>query len=339
MRDSYKAVEATKPGSLRVLERPIPRPSRGQVLIRVQACGVCHTDSLTVEGAHPAVEFPRVPGHEVAGLIEAVGPEVSRWQVGQRVGVGFFGGQDGTCDSCRRGDFINCEHLIFSGLTTDGGYAEVMIAEARALVSIPEELTSVDAAPLLDAGVTTYNALRNARLRAGDLVAVQGIGGVGHLGVQYARHMGFRTVAIARGADKERVAIELGAHSYIDSTAVDPAVALQRLGGAAAILATAASSSSMGPLLAGLRPRGQLIVVGVTAEPIEVKGADLVFGVRSMTGALTGTPADIADMLAFSVMEEVRPVIEEMPLDQAPEAYARMMSGHARLRVVLTTGQ
>ena len=200
--NTYRAVEATSDHSLRIVERPIPQPGRGQVLIRVQACGVCHTDSFTVEGAHPAVTFPRVPGHEVVGLIEVIGPNVTRWEVGQRVGVGFFGGQDGTCDSCQRGDFVNCEHLAISGVTTDGGYAEMMIVEARALVSIPEQVTSVDAAPLLCAGVTTYNALRNAPLRAGDLVAVQGLGGLGHLGVQYARRMGFRTVVIARGADK-----------------------------------------------------------------------------------------------------------------------------------------
>src|SRR5215212_2958667 len=268
--NTYRAVEATVDHSLRIVERPIPQPGRGQVLIRVQACGVCHTDSFTVQGAHPAVTFPRVPGHEVVGLIEAIGPDVARWDVGQRVGVGFFGGQDGTCDPCQRGDFINCEHLIIPGMTTDGGYAELMIAEARAMVKIPEHLTAVDAGPLLCAGVTTYNALRNAPLRAGDLVAIQGLGGLGHLGVQFARRMGFRTVAIARGADKQALATELGAHSYIDSTAEDPASALQHLGGAAAILATAASASSMGPLLAGLRARGQLVVVGAAAEPIQV---------------------------------------------------------------------
>jgi alcohol dehydrogenase, propanol-preferring len=337
--ETYRAVEATGDHSLRIAERPIPQPGRGQVLLRVQACGVCHTDSFTVEGSHPAVTFPRVPGHEVVGVIEAIGPDVARWEVGQRVGVGFFGGQDGTCDPCQRGDFVNCEHLIIPGITTDGGYAELMLAEARALVAIPEQLTAVDAAPLLCAGVTTYNALRNAPIHAGDLVAIQGLGGLGHLGVQFARRMGFRTVAIARGADKQALAAELGAQFYIDSKAEDPASALQRLGGAAGILATAASGSSMGPLLAGLRPRGQLIVVGASAEPIQVSASDLIFGGRSMKGALTGTPADIADTLAFSDLQAVRPMIEEYPLDQAPEAYARMMSGRARFRVVLTTGR
>jgi alcohol dehydrogenase, propanol-preferring len=339
MPNTYRAVEATETHSLRLVERPIPQPGRGQVLLRVQACGVCPTDSLTVEGGHPAVTFPRVPGHEVVGVIEAIGPDVSRWTVGQRVGVGLFGGEDGTCDPCLRGDFINCEHLTMPGITTDGGYAEMMIAEARALVAIPEQFTAVDAAPLLCAGVTTYNALRNAPLRAGDLVAVQGLGGLGHLGVQFARRMGFRTVAIARGADKQPLATDLGAHTYIDSVAEDPASALQRLGGAAGILATAASASSMGPLLAGLRPRGQLIVVGASAEPIQVNGTLLIFGGRSMTGALTGTAADIADTLAFSNMQAVRPMIEECPLDQATDAYARMMSGRARFRVVLTAGR
>jgi propanol-preferring alcohol dehydrogenase len=334
--NTYRAAEATSDHSLRIVERPSPQPGRGQVLIRVQACGVCHTDSFTVEGTHPAVTFPRVPGHEVVGLIEVVGRDVARWEVGQRVGVGFFGGQDGTCDSCQRGDFINCEHLTIPGITTDGGYAECMIAEARAVVAIPEQLAPVDAAPLLCAGLTTYNALRNAPLRAGDLVAVQGLG---HLGVQFARRMGFRTVAIARGADKQALATELGAHSYIDSVAEDPASALQRLGGAASILATAASARSMGPLLAGLRPRGQLIVVGASADPIEVNGFDLIFGGRSIKGALTGTAVDIADTLAFSDLQAVRPMIEEYPLDRAMDAYARMMSGHARFRVVLTTGQ
>ncbi len=339
MSKTYRAVEITGHRWLSIVERPILQPGRGQVLIRVQACGVCHTDSFTVEGAHPAVTFPRVPGHEVVGLIEAIGPDVARWEVGQRVGVGFFGGQDGTCDPCQRGDFVNCERLIIPGITTDGGYAEFMIAEARALVAIPEQLTAVDAAPLLCAGVTTYNALRNAPLRAGDLVAIQGLGGLGHLGVQFARRMGFRTVAIARGADKQALALELGAHIYIDSAAEDPASALQRLGGAAGILATAASGSSMGPLLAGLRPRGQLIVVGASAEPIQVSAFDLIFGGRSMKGALTGTASDIADTLAFSDLQAVRPMIEEYPLDQAPEAYARMISGRARFRVVLTTGR
>jgi D-arabinose 1-dehydrogenase-like Zn-dependent alcohol dehydrogenase len=253
--------------------------------------------------------------------------------------VGFFGGNDGTCESCRRGDFINCQSLTISGISVDGGYAEMMIADANAVVSLPDSLNAVDAAPLLCAGVTTYNALRNAPLRSGDLVAVQGIGGLGHLGIQFARRMGFRAVAIARGREKEKLAKELGAISYIDAQTEDPAATLQRMGGAKVILATAASNSSMGPLIAGLAPRGRLIVVGASPEPIQVDPAQLIFGARSLEGTLTGTAIDIEDTLAFSVFENVRPMIETVPLERAAEAYARMMRGDARFRKVLTTGQ
>jgi len=339
MARAYKAVEVAAPNHLQLVERPIPEPGPGQVLIRVEACGVCHTDSFAVEGTYPGLSFPRVPGHEVAGRIEAIGSRTSPWRVGQRVGVGFFGGQDGHCESCRRGDFINCQNLRISGITTDGGYAEMMIADTNAVVSLPESLDAVDAAPLLCAGVTTYNALRNAPLRSGDLVAVQGIGGLGHLGIQFARRMGFRTVAIARGSEKGKLAKELGAMSYIDGQAEDPAAALQRMGGAKVILATAASSRSMGPLIAGLAPRGRLIVVGASPEPIQVDTAQLIFGARSLEGSLTGTAIDIEDTLAFSALENVRPMIETVPLERAAEAYARMMRGEARFRIVLTTGQ
>jgi len=275
----------------------------------------------------------------VTGRIEAVGSGTSQWRVGQRVGVGFFGGYDGHCELCRRGDFINCQNLTISGITTDGGYAEMMIADANAVVSLPDSLNAVDAAPLLCAGVTTYNALRNAPLRSGDLVAVQGIGGLGHLGVQFARRMGFRTVAIARGSEKQKLAKELGAFSYIDARTEDPAAALQRMGGAKVILATAASSGSMGPLIAGLAPRGRLIVVGASPEPIQVDPVHLIFGARSLEGSLTGTAVDIEDTLAFSVLENVRAMIETVPLERAAEAYARMMRNEARFRIVLTTGQ
>jgi alcohol dehydrogenase, propanol-preferring len=339
MSGTYKAVETTGPGTLRIVERPVLYPGAGQVRIRVEACGVCHTDALTVEGQSPGLNFPRVPGHEVVGRIEAIGRDVSRWNTGQRVGVGFFGGEDSHCEPCRRGDFINCQKLILSGITVDGGYAEVMVAEARALVSIPDALTAVKAAPLLCAGVTTYNALRNAPLRAGDLVAVQGVGGLGHLAIQFARRMGFRTVAIARGREKEALATKLGAYSYIDSQAEDAAAALQRLGGAKVILATAASGRSMGPLIPGLAPRGQMIVVGAAPEPIEVNPAQLIFGARSIEGSLTGTAIDEEDTLAFSVLEEVRPIIETVPLEKAAEAYAHMMRNEARFRIVLTNGQ
>jgi D-arabinose 1-dehydrogenase-like Zn-dependent alcohol dehydrogenase len=275
----------------------------------------------------------------VAGRIEAIGSRVSQWRVGQRVGVGFFGGYDGHCELCRRGDFINCQNLTISGISADGGWAEMMLAEANAMVSLPDSLKAIDAAPLLCAGVTTYNALRNAALRSGDLVAVQGIGGLGHLGIQFARRMGFRTVAIARGPEKGKLATELGAISYIDAQTEDPAAALQRMGGAKVILATAASARSMGPLIAGLAPRGRLIVVGASPEPIQVDPLQLIFGARSLEGSLTGTAIDIEDTLAFSVLQNVRPMIETVPLERAAEAYARMMRGYARFRIVLTTGQ
>ena len=339
MEATYKAVEATAPGALQIAARLVREPGAGQVRIRVEACGICHTDTLTIEGQFPGLTFPRVPGHEVVGRIEAIGRGVSRWKVGQRVGVGFFGGEDGECEPCRRGDFVNCQKLVIPGITVDGGYAEAMIVEARALASIPDALSAVDAAPLLCAGVTTYNALRNAPLRAGDLVAVQGVGGLGHLGIQFARRMGFRTVAIARGGEKEKLAKELGAHSYIDTQTEEPAATLQRMGGAKVILATAASASSMGPVVAGLVPRGRLIVAGASFEPIQVDPIQLIFGARSVEGTLSGTGIDIEDTLAFSVLENVRPKIETAPLERAAEAYARMMRCEARFRIVLATGQ
>src|SRR6266851_10445910 len=243
MTGTYKAVEVSAPGELRVVERSVPYPGPGQVRIRVEACGICHTDAATVTGIYAGLKLPRVPGHEVVGSIEALGAGVSRWTVGQRVGVGFFGGEDGMCEPCRRGDIVNCQNPVIPGITVDGGYAEVVIAEARGLASIPDEIRSAEAAPLLCAGITTYNALRNAGLRAGDLVAVQGIGGLGHLGIQFARHMGFRTVAIGRGAEKEKLAKDLGAHVYIDTGVDDAAAVLQRTGGARAILATGTSGS------------------------------------------------------------------------------------------------
>lgn len=339
MAKTYKAVEVAAPGDLQIVERPIPEPRGGQVLIRVEACGICHTDSITFEGQFPGLSLPRVPGHEVVGRIEAIGARVSQWRVGQRVGVGFFGGQDGHCEPCRRGDFINCQSLPFSGISVDGGWAEMMISDANAVASLPDSLNAVEAAPLLCAGVTTYNALRNAPLRSGDLVAVQGIGGLGHLGIQFARRMGFRTVAIARGSEKEKLAMELGAISYIDARTEDPAVTLQRMGGAKVILATAASASSMGPLIAGLAPRGRLVVVGASPESIQVDPVQLIFGARSLEGSLTGTAIDMEDTLAFSALQNVRPMIETVPLERAAEAYARMMRGEARFRIVLTTGQ
>src|SRR6202790_3045855 len=337
MKSTYKAVEVSTPGVLRVVERPISEPGPGQVRIRVEACGICHTDSATITGAYPGLTLPRVPGHEVIGRIEALGSGVSRWKIGQRVGVGLIAGEDGVCEPCRRGDIVNCQSPVVSGVTVDGGYAEVMIAEARAISSVPDELTSAEAAPLLCAGITTYNALRNAGLRVGDLVAVQGIGGLGHLGVQFARHMGFRTVAIGKGRDKEKLAKDLGAHVYIDTAVDDAAAVLQRMGGARAILATAPSGDAMGPLVSGLAVRGKLIVVGVPFDPIQLSAFPLVFGGRSIYGSLTGTPIDNEDTLAFSVLENIRPMIEAVPLEQAADAYARMMQGKARFRMVLVT--
>jgi D-arabinose 1-dehydrogenase-like Zn-dependent alcohol dehydrogenase len=337
MTGTYTAVEASAPGQLRVVERRVPEPGAAQVRIRVEACGICHTDSYTVTGSYPGLTLPRVPGHEVVGRIDALGPAVSRWKIGQRVGVGLIAGEDGVCEPCRRGDAVNCQNPVVSGVNADGGYAEVMIAEARGIASIPDELSSAESAPLLCAGVTTYNALRNAGLRAGDLVAVQGVGGLGHLGIQFARHMGFRTVAIGRGRDKEKLARDLGAHVYIDAAAEDAVAVLQRMGGARAILATGTSGDAMGRLVPGLVARGKLIVVGAPEDQIQLSALPLLFGGRSVYGSLTGTPIEAEDTLAFSVLENIRPMIETVPLEQAAEAYARMMEGKARFRMVLVT--
>jgi alcohol dehydrogenase, propanol-preferring len=331
----YKAVEISAPGIFRLVERSVVSPGAGQVRIRVDVCGVCHSDAGTVEAQLPGIVYPRVPGHEAIGRIEEIGPGVTTWSVGQRVGVGFFGGEDGTCETCRRGDTVYCQNPIITGVTTDGGYAEEMIAEARALVLIPDELKSEDAAPLVCAGITTFNALRNAG-RAGDTVAIQGIGGLGHLGVQYARKMGFRTVAIGFGPDKEHLAPKLGAHIYIDAKSEDVGAALQKLGGADVILATAPSGSAIGSLIPGLAVRGKLVVVGVSGDAIPVNGVPLIFGGRSVIGSLTGRAIETQDTLDFSVLTDVRPMIETLPLSRAEEAYKRMMSGDARFRVVLT---
>jgi D-arabinose 1-dehydrogenase-like Zn-dependent alcohol dehydrogenase len=334
---TYTAVEVLEAGQLRVVQRTASEPGPGQVRIRVEACGICHTDAFTVAGGYPGLTLPRGPGHEVVGRIEALGAGVSKWKIGQRVGVGLIAGEDGVCEPCRRGDMVNCEHPVTSGVNVDGGYAEVMIAEARGIASIPDELSSAEAAPLLCAGVTTYNALRNAGLRAGDLIAVQGIGGLGHLGVQFARRMGFRTVAIGRGREKEKLAKDLGAHLYIDAGGDDAGAALQRMGGARAILATGTSGDAMGRLVAGLATRGKLIVVGGAQDPIPLNSTSLIFGGRSVHGSLTGTPIECEDTLAFSVLEKVRPMIETVPLENAADAYARMMQGKARFRMVLVT--
>jgi propanol-preferring alcohol dehydrogenase len=336
MGGTYTAVEVSAPGILGVVQRPISEPGAGQVRIRVEACGICHTDAATVAGIYPGLKLPRVPGHEVVGFIDALGAGVSRWKVGQRVGVGFFGGEDGVCEPCRRGDIVHCQNAVVPGVTVDGGYAEMMIAEARGIAAIPDELSSAEAAPLLCAGITTFNALRNAGLRGGDLVAVQGLGGLGHLGIQFARRMGFRTVAIGRGRGKEQLAEDLGAHVYIDTAVDDPATALQRMGGARAILATAPSGDAMGPLVSGLAARGKLIVIAVPQDAIQLSAFPLVFGGRSIYGSLAGTAIETEDALAFSVLENIRPMIETRPLEQAADAYARMVEGKARFRMVLT---
>jgi propanol-preferring alcohol dehydrogenase len=331
----YRAVQAIAPGKLELAVKPLIDPAAGFVRIKIEACGVCHTDAATVEGAFP-INWPRVPGHEVVGVIDKLGEGVKGWSVGNRVGVGYLAGSCGYCVCCRGGDLVNCRNQEYTGVHHDGGYAEVMIAKQSALVSVPDDLSSVGAAPLLCAGLTTFNALRNSPAKAGDLVAVFGIGGLGHLGVQYARHMGFEVAAIARGAEKEDLARKLGAHHYIDSTTADPAEALKALGGAQLILATATSTKSAGAAFKGLREKGQLVVVGVGLEAIEVSDYDLVFGGRSVAGSLTGAPAAGDQTLKFSALAGVSAMIEEMPLERAAEAYAKMMAGEARFRMVLT---
>jgi len=332
---TYRAVQAVSPGRLELTHKTLQAPGPGQVRIRIEACGVCHSDAATVEGAFP-IDWPRVPGHEVIGRIDELGSGVQGWTVGQRVGVGFLGGFCGYCNSCRSGDLVNCQNQEFTGIHHDGGYAEVMIAKACGLVSVPDELSSVDAAPLLCAGLTTFSALRNSPAKAGDLVAVLGIGGLGHLAVQYARHMGFEVAAIARGGDKAELAKKLGAHHYIDSAATDPAQALQALGGAKLILVTAAGGKTTSVTFKGLRPGGVSIVVGVGSEPIAVSDTDLIFGGRGLAGALTGDPATGDATLRFSALSGVSAMIEKVPLEDAAKAYEKMKAGKARFRIVLT---
>jgi len=318
-----------------IVERPIPEPSAGWVRIKVQACGVCHSDSLTKEGKFPGLSYPRVPGHEVAGLIDAVGPGVEGWVPGQRVGVGWNGGYCGYCDHCRRGNFFACVRTQVTGITYDGGYAEYLVAPASAVALMPAELSPVDAAPLMCAGVTTFNALRNSGARPGDVVAVHGLGGLGHLGVQYAAKMGFLTVGIARGKDKEPLARQLGASAYIDSQAEDPAQALQKLGGAKVILATVTSGEAMSAIQGGLAVNGTLMVIGA-AESIQISPLLLLSGCRSVKGWYSGTSIDSQDTMAFSQRTDVKSMNEVFPLERVAEAYDRMMSGKARFRVVLS---
>jgi D-arabinose 1-dehydrogenase-like Zn-dependent alcohol dehydrogenase len=336
-----RVVQVTRPkGALELIEREIPEPGVGSVCIKVEACGVCHADSITKEGASPGIQCPRVPGHEIAGIIDAVGIGVVGWTLGQRVGVGWHGGHCGYCDSCRRGDFVTCQIAPqVPGIAYNGGYAEYMIAPAGALALIPEELSAIDAGPLMCAGVTTFNALRNSGVRPGDLVAVLGVGGLGHLGIQFAAKMGFKTVAIARGKDKEPLVTKLGAQHYIDNQTQDPAAELNKLGGAKVILATVTSGKAMSAVLGGLAVNGKLIVLGAADEPLEVDAGLFIVGRRSIIGWPSGTSIDSQDTLAFSVLTGVRAMTEVFPLERAAEAYEHMMSGKARFRAVLTTGR
>jgi D-arabinose 1-dehydrogenase-like Zn-dependent alcohol dehydrogenase len=333
---TMKVAQISKPKTdFQIVEREIPKPGAGHVRIKVQACGVCHSDALTVEGAWPGIEYPRVPGHEVAGVVDGLGDGVSNWKKGQRVGVGWHGGHDNTCSECRRGDFGNCKNMKIPGISYDGGYQQYMVAPEEALVAMPDSLSDVEAAPLLCAGITTYNALRHSGALPGDLVAVQGIGGLGHLGVQFANKFGYKVAAIGRGPENELLAKKLGATFYIDSKATKAAEELQKLGGAKVILATAPDSKSISELIDGLGPNGKLVVIGVSFDPIEVSPVQLISGQKSIQGWASGIPSDSEDTLRFSELTGVRPMIETYPLEKAGEAYARMMSGHAQFRVVL----
>ena len=333
------AAQIRKPGGdWELIERDIPDPSTGEVRVKVEACGICHSDSLVKEGLWPGLQYPRVPGHEIAGRIDAVGENVTAWTKGQRVGVGWHGGHCFVCEQCRRGDFAMCVNRKVTGIDFDGGYAEYMIAPATALAAIPDELPAEEAGPFMCAGVTVFNALRNSGARAGDLVAVHGIGGLGHLGVQYARQMGFETVAINRGNNKEPLARQLGAHHYIDATAQDVVSELQKLGGARVILATAPNAQAISVLVDGLAPSGKLLVPAAPAEPLTVNVFSLITRRSSIAGWYSGTARDSQDTLEFSALSGVHPMIEKYPLDKVAEAYEQMHSGKVRFRVVLTMG-
>jgi D-arabinose 1-dehydrogenase-like Zn-dependent alcohol dehydrogenase len=334
-----RSVQVSKPkGPLEIVERDIPEPGAGKVRIKVQACGICHGDSATKDGLFPGIQYPRVPGHEIAGVIDAVGNVVTEWKTGQRVGVGWHGGHCGYCESCRRGDFLACRYAQVPGITYDGGYADYVVVPTEALASIPDELSATEAAPLMCAGITTYNALRNSGARVGDIVAILGIGGLGHLGIQFAAKMGFKTIAIARGKDKEDLVRKLGARHYIDSKSQNPVEELAKLGGAKIILGTVPSGKAMSEVLGGLAINGKLIMIGASNEPLEVSPIFFLSGRRSVVGWPSGTSIDSQDTLSFSVLSGVRPMNEIFPLEQATEAYEQMMSGKARFRAVLTTG-
>jgi alcohol dehydrogenase, propanol-preferring len=334
---TMKAMQISKAGGdFEPVERKIPEPQAGQVRIKVEACGICHSDAFVKDGGFPGLEYPRVPGHEIAGHIDAIGDGVKMWSEGQRVGVGWHGGHCFICESCRRGDFVTCENAQVCGITYDGGYADYVVVPDEAVASIPDALSAIDAAPLLCAGITTYNALRNSGARAGDVVAVQGIGGLGHLGIQYAAGMGFHTVALSRGEDKKELALSLGAERYIDGKAEDSVEALQALGGARVILATAPSAKAMSSVVDGLSVNGKLLMVGATPEPIQVSPFQLIMKRRTLAGWPSGTPRDSEDTLNFSVLSKTRAHVETFPLAEAAAAYDRMISNEARFRVVLT---
>ena len=334
---SMRAVVVPEPGAdFELVQRDVPEPGPEEALVRVHACGVCHSDLLAKVGAIPGAPYPLIPGHEIAGEVAALGDRVRGWTVGQRVGVGWFGGNCGYCEWCRRGSLLDCENGVIPGITADGGYAEYVVVHSSALAAMPDELSPEEAAPLLCAGITTFNALRRAGTIAGGRVAVLGVGGLGHLGVQYAQRLGYETIAVARGTDKEPLARQLGAHHYVDSTAGDPAEALRALGGVDLILSTITNADAMGALFGGLRPRGELLVVGADSEPLPIPPMALIGGTKEIAGHASGTSIDSEDTLRFSALSGVRPMVETMPLERAAEAYDRMMSGDARFRMVLT---
>ena len=335
-----KAAQISKAGGdFEMVQRDIPEPGAGQVRVKVESCGICHSDMLVKEGQWPGIQYPRVPGHEIAGVVDLAGEGVANWKKGDRVGVGWHGGHDFVCDECRRGDFAMCANRKVTGIDFDGGYAEYMIASAEAVALIPNELPAEEAGPFMCAGVTVFNALRNSGARAGDVVAVQGIGGLGHLGVQYARQMGFQTVALGRGKDKEPLAKKLGAHHYIDSDVIDPVKELQKLGGARVILATAPSAKAISSVVEGLGVDGNVLIPAAPNDPLTFSVMPLIMGRRSVSGCYSGTARDSQDTLEFSVLSGVHPMIEKFPLSRVAEAYEQMHSGKARFRVVLTMGE
>ena len=332
-----KAAQVSRPGGMiEIVNREIPNPGANQVRIKVQACGVCHSDVFTKDGLWPGIQYPRIPGHEVVGTIDEIGVAVIGWQKGQRVGVGWHGGHDGTCDACRRGDFRNCNNLQVPGISYDGGYQEYMIAPVEALVSLPESLNFIEAAPLLCAGLTTFNALRHSGALPGDVVAILGIGGLGHLAIQFARQLGYKPVAVGRGMNNDSLSRQLGAFQYLDTNNVNAAAELQKLGGAKVILATVPNSKLMSDLFDGLAVNGKLLVIGVDFKPIEITPVQLINGTRSIQGWTTGSPIDAEDTLRFAELTGVRPMVETYPIQKAAEAFERMLSGLAQFRVVLT---